>query len=266
MSSTSHSEKIVLVTGASSGMGRSAAVYLAKKGVKAVTLFARRKDELEAVAKEIESSTETKTLVVVGDASKAEDVKRAVDETVSTFGGITSAFINAGIYRGGAKLGEVKDEDIEALLNVNVKGVIYGLRYVLPAIAETVGTEGPTGSVVINSSCMGLAVVAPKSAGSGIYSGSKAFVNSLVETASIEYAPRIRVNGVLPGVIRTNIMPVDDETYNAIAAGMQPLYGRPGEANEISSLVSFLVGDESSFISGTNIKADGLWSLSGSGN
>mmetsp|Transcript_21775 Transcript_21775/g.37063 ORF Transcript_21775/g.37063 Transcript_21775/m.37063 type:complete len:266 (-) Transcript_21775:64-861(-) len=260
---SNYNDKIILITGASSGMGKVTARFLADKGVKAVTLFARRKEELEEVAKDIESKTSTKALVVAGDTSNADDVKRAVDETVSTFGGITSAFINAGVYRGGAKLEEVKDEDIDAILDINVKGVLYCLRYVLPAIGETVGAEGPTGSIVINSSTMGVAVIGPKSAGSGVYSASKAFVNSLVETAAIEYAPRIRVNGVLPGIVKTSIFPLDDETYNTVGANMQPLYGRPGKSEEIASLVAYLVSDEASFISGSNIKADGLWSLSG---
>ena len=129
---------------------------------------------------------------------------------------------------------------------------------------ETIGEDGPMGSIVVNSSCMGLNVVSPKSAGAAMYSASKAFVNSLVESAAIENAPRIRVNGVLPGVVRTNIMPgVDDKTYDHIAAGVQPLYGRAGKASEVASLVGYLISDEASFISGTNIKADGLWSLSG---
>lgn len=126
----------------------------------------------------------------------------------------------------------------------------------------TVGEEGPTGSIVVNSSCMGASVIAPKSVGSALYSASKAFVNSIVETAAIENAPRIRVNAVLPGVVQTGIMPVDDATYQAIAAKMQPLWARPGKPREVSSLVAFLLSDEASFISGDLIKADGLWSLS----
>ena len=150
-------------------------------------------------------------------------------------------------------------------LDSNVKGVIYGFKASIPAIKKTVGEEGATGSIVVNSSCMGDAVIGPKSAGSGLYSASKAFVNSLVETAAIENAPRIRVNAVLPGVVQTNIMPVDDATYQNIAAGMQPLWGRPGKPMEVGSLVGYLLSDEASFISGAKIRADGLWGLSGSG-
>lgn len=150
--------------------------------------------------------------------------------------------------------------------NSNVKGVIYGFKSCIPAIKKTVGEEGAAGSIVVNSSCMGATVIGPKSAGSSIYSASKAFVMSLVESAAIENAPRIRVNAVLPGVVQTNIMPVDDATYQTMASSMQPLWGRPGKPMEIGSLVGYLLSDEASFISGANIKADGLWSLSGSGN
>jgi NAD(P)-dependent dehydrogenase (short-subunit alcohol dehydrogenase family) len=144
----------------------------------------------------------------------------------------------------------------------NVKGVIYGLRYTIPAIKATVGENGQ-GSIVVNSSCMGAAVIGPKSAGSSVYSASKAAVNSLVETAAIENALTVRVNAVLPGVVQTGIMPVDHDTYQKIGAAMQPLYGRPGQPEEIASLVSYLLSSEASFISGTLVKADGLWGLSG---
>ena len=262
--SNAHESKVILVTGASSGMGRETALFLASKGINALTLFARGEEKLKEVAAEItEKFPSVKTLVVAGDASKAEDNQRAVDETVKAFGGITGAFVNAGVYRGGTPLAQVDDKDIDDILNVNVKGVVYALRSLLPAISKTVGSDGPTGSIVVNSSCMGEAVIGPKSAGSGVYSASKAAVNSLVETAAIENAPRIRVNGVLPGVIKTGIMPVDDETYEKVGAAMQPLYGRAGKAVEVASLVSYLLSDEASFISGSNIKVDGLWGLSG---
>ena len=205
----------------------------------------------------------TQVLVVVGDASNEQDNERAVKETVATFGGINSAFVNAGIFVGMKPLTETSNEDIDKIFNVNMKGVIFALRYILPAIAKTVGDSGPTGSVVVTSSCMGAVVISPKSAGASIYSASKAFVNSIVETAAIENAPRIRVNAVLPGVVKTGIAPLGDKEYDAMAAQLQPLWGRAGTASEIASLVAYLIGNESSFISGSLIKADGLWGLSG---
>jgi NADP-dependent 3-hydroxy acid dehydrogenase YdfG len=112
-----YAEKIVLDTGASSGMGKATAIYLAGKGVKAITLFARGKDRLDEVANEIKAmDTPTKTLIVVGDASKVSDNQRAVDETVAAFGGINSAFVNAGIFRGQLPLADTPDDLIELSL------------------------------------------------------------------------------------------------------------------------------------------------------
>ncbi|CAB9507884.1 Diacetyl reductase [(S)-acetoin forming] [Seminavis robusta] len=256
--------KVVLITGASSGMGKASALYLAQKGVKAITLFSRRKEALDETAKEIkEKFPSVQTLVVAGDVASAADNQRAVDETVKAFGCLHGAFLNAGVYKGGAPLHEVPEEDIQAILDINVKGTLYGLKSCIPAIKKTVGDEGPTGSIVVNSSCMARAVIGPKSANNGLYSASKAFVSSLVETAAVENAPRIRVNAVLPGVVKTSLMPVDDETYDTIGGRLQPLWGKAAMPQEVGSLVGYLLSDEASFISGTNINVDGLWSKSG---
>jgi 3-oxoacyl-[acyl-carrier protein] reductase len=139
--------------------------------------------------------------------------------------------------------------------------MIHGLKHTLPVIAETIGDEGRTGSVVVNGSCAAGATIAPKSAGSSIRSASKSFVNSLIETAAIENAPCIRVNGAVPGVVRAGIVPADDATCGAMGAHMQPLWGRPGRPEEVASLVSYLMGDEALFIFETDVKADGLWGL-----
>lgn len=86
----------LLVTGASAGIGKATAIYLAGKGVKALTLFARREDKLKSYEDELNKAyPDVKTLIVAGDAAKAADNKRAVELTVETFGGITSAFLNA---------------------------------------------------------------------------------------------------------------------------------------------------------------------------
>ena len=264
---SSFADRVVFVTGASSGMGKAAALFLAKKGVRAVTLFARRKERLEETAAEIAKSyPSVKTLVVAGDASSSDDNKMAVQATVEQFGGVDAAFINAGIYRGSKNIEDTDDTTIDELLSINVKGVIYALRHLIPAIKQTVGddpSKHPAGSIVVNSSSMGAAVIGPKSAGSSIYSATKAFVNSLVETAAIENAPRIRVNAVLPGVVNTEIMPMDDESYDKFGGGMAPLYGRAGRADEIASTVAYLISDEAPFLSGELIKVDGLWSKSG---
>ena len=132
----------VLITGASSGMGKATALKLANKkndtsssgaAVASITLMARNEAKLEMVAAQIhEINPNCSTKVVVGDVTVSSDMQRAVDETVQAFGGLTACFLNAGVARGGTELHQVNDGDMDLLINTNIKSVVYGLRAVLP--------------------------------------------------------------------------------------------------------------------------------------
>jgi NADP-dependent 3-hydroxy acid dehydrogenase YdfG len=119
-----YGEMKVLITGASSGIGKATALYLAENGVAAICLFARRPERLDELAQELkETYPYVKTLVVAGDASNAADNKRAVDEAVAAFGGLTAAFINAGVYHGSMPLTETPDAVVEEIIDVYVCAV-----------------------------------------------------------------------------------------------------------------------------------------------
>lgn len=99
VTSSIYEGKIVIITGASAGIGKATAEFLAAKGVKAITLFARRADKIKAFEAELnKANPNVQTLVVAGDAANANDNKRVVEETVAKFGGVSSAFINAVSY------------------------------------------------------------------------------------------------------------------------------------------------------------------------
>lgn len=252
-----HKGRTYLVTGASAGMGAGAARFLASRGAK-VALFARRQDRLDALVAEIKRGG-GQALAVAGDVTSKADNQRAVDAAVEKFGALHGAFLNAGLYRGQTPLVESSDADvITPLLDVNVRGVIYGLQTALPAIKAS--ADG-SGAVVVNSSVMG-AVTKGASAGSSIYGATKAFVNSLVQTAAVEHAGEVRINAIAPGVIHTEIFGEEfkKEQADGFAESMQ-LIKRAGRVDEISQAVSFLVGPLSSFTTGSVVTIDGGWQL-----
>jgi NAD(P)-dependent dehydrogenase (short-subunit alcohol dehydrogenase family) len=252
-SSASVRDRVALITGASAGMGRDTALYLAKQGAK-VVVFARRKERLDKLVEEIKAAG-GEAIAVVGDVSSKADNQAAVDAAVSTFGGLDIAFLNAGVYRGGASLPEVSDADIDSILNINVKGVIYGMQTALPKLQESKNDP----SLIVTSSIMGSHFQA-MSSGSALYSASKAAVNSLVQTAAIENAGKVRVNAILPGITKTDILVgMTPEQIDGFAASAS-LIPRAGDGEEIATLVEFLAAT-GKYITGSLIEVDGGWKL-----
>ncbi|MGB3187586.1 MAG: SDR family NAD(P)-dependent oxidoreductase [Ornithinimicrobium sp.] len=240
------SERSAIVTGAGSGIGRSIALMLASNGA-AVLAADLDADAAEGVVSEIVEAGGTATAHVgdVSDPSYAGDVVAAA----SDLGPLRIAVNNAGIGGAAAPLGDYPLDSWQKVLDVNLNGVMYGMRAQLPAMVAAGG-----GSIVNIASILGSVGFATASA----YVTAKHGVLGLTKNAALEYAGQgVRVNSVGPGFIRTPLLEanLDADTLKMLE-GMHAL-GRLGRPHEVAALVSFLSSDASSFITGSYHLVDG---------
>jgi NAD(P)-dependent dehydrogenase (short-subunit alcohol dehydrogenase family) len=242
--------KVVLITGGTSGIGRATAVAFAREGAKVVVSGRRKAEGAETVA--LVEKAGGKGLFLQSDVSDEEQVKKLVATVVDHFGRLDIAFNNAGV-EGVAPLTEATVEQYEKIFNINVKGVFLSMKYEIPAMLKTGG-----GSIVNTSSIAGT-IGMP---GAGIYIASKHAVNGLTKTAALEVAKQgIRVNAVSPAAIQTDMLDrfIGDEEAaqkKAYFAGLHPV-GRIGTPEEIASAVLYLSSPGASFITGHDLLVDG---------
>ncbi len=246
---TSFQNKVVLITGATSGIGKVSALAFAKAGAK-VVVSGRREAEGQAVVSEIKAAGGEATFVKADVAVEA-DVEALVAKTVATYGRIDVAFNNAGVEHSGSVV-EATEADYRYVFDINVWGVLNSMKHEIPVMLK----QG--GGVIINtSSAVGYVAMA----GASIYVASKHAVEGLTKAAALEYAKQgIRVNAVAPAAIETDMM-------NRFTGGgseealtyMRTLHpvGRLGRSEEIANAVLFLASDGASFITGTSLKVDG---------
>ncbi|MFE6621147.1 SDR family NAD(P)-dependent oxidoreductase [Streptomyces sp. NPDC008086] len=241
--------KVVLVTGASSGIGEAAARVFAQEGA-TVVVTARREDRLAALVGELRDKGAT-AAYVVGDVRVAEDVARAVDFTVAEYGRLDAAFNNAGIGGDRTPLHLMTDDVYDTVMDTNVRGVFNCLRHEIAAMLATGG-----GSIVNNSSVGGLVAI-PTAAP---YIASKHAVVGLTRAAADEYAKQgVRVNAIAPGTTRSEIT-LDWFGRNP---GLQDLVnsltpqGRTAEPEEIAQAAAWLLSDRCPFLTGTVMPVDG---------
>mmetsp|Transcript_13754 Transcript_13754/g.26853 ORF Transcript_13754/g.26853 Transcript_13754/m.26853 type:complete len:291 (+) Transcript_13754:6-878(+) len=240
-------DKVVVITGASRGIGKATALRFAKEGA-LVVLAARSVEPLAATKSEVESLG-AKAHTVVTDVSSEADNKRMVEEAKAAFGGeIHAAFLCAGKADMGA-ITDTTEDQIDEIIGANVKSVMFGLKYLVPAMKA--------GSIVICSSSMGSTARA-SCAGMGLYAASKAMVDMLIKYAAVEAAPAVRVNGISPGIFSTDMTAGFNPEEMTKSTNLIP---RPGNPDEIGSLVTYLASDESGYVTGSNMVIDAGWAL-----
>ncbi|MEJ0000839.1 MAG: SDR family oxidoreductase [Verrucomicrobiota bacterium] len=246
-------DKVVLITGGTSGIGRATAVAFAREGAKVVVSGRRPKEGAETVA-QVEKAG-GKGLFVQSDVSDEEQVKKLVQTTVDHFGRLDIAFNNAGTEGTPVPLVDATEEQYKRVFDINVKGVFLSMKYEIPAMLKTGG-----GSIVNTSSGAGTVGMPTMS----LYVGTKHAVNGLSKTAALEQAKNgIRVNIVSPAVIETemfdrfvNAEPAQAEARRQYMANLHPI-GRFGQPEEIASAVLYLSSPGASFITGHDLLVDG---------
>jgi NAD(P)-dependent dehydrogenase (short-subunit alcohol dehydrogenase family) len=238
--------KVAIITGAGSGIGKATADLFAKEGARVIVSDINESNG-KSVVHEIEQQG-GEAFFIKADTSKPGDNESLVKRTVEKYGTLDIAVNNAGI---GGPLGETGKYPIDGwqkVIDINLSGVFYGLRYQLPAMEEKGGT------IVNIASILGSTGTKLSPA----YVAAKHGVVGLTKAAALEYADKgIRINSVGPGYIKTPLVvdTLDADTLNALV-GLHPI-GRLGNPQEIAEMILWLASSKSSFVTGSYYPVDG---------
>lgn len=244
--------KVVVVTGASAGMGREIVRKFVMEGAKVIAV-ARRQERLEELRDSL-SNEEGVVIPFVGDVSQRQDCEAMIDKAVAEFGKLDILVNNAGVMDDMSTVASFTDEKYEYVMGINVYGPLAASRKAVQVFLE----QGNGGNIITVSS-----VGAQHQAAGVVYGASKAAINAFVRhTAFVYRNEKIRCNAIAPGGINTEIgasmgMPNGDG-YGRIQ-GVQALMPGMGESDDISSAALYLASDDSKFISGQILAVDGGW-------
>lgn len=238
--------KVAVITGGNSGIGLAAAQQFVDQGAK-VVILGRNSESLERAVAALGDSARG----VQGDVTSFDDLDNLFDTATRAFGKVDIVFANAGIAEF-APLADATEDHFDKIFDINVKGAFFTVQKALPHLNDGA-------SIIITSSAVNVTGGATMS----VYSATKAAVRSLVRVFASELADRgIRVNTVSPGPVETPIydrLGLDEETKSGVAAHLTDLtpLKRFGKPDEIANVVSFLASDQASYVTGTDIYADG---------
>lgn len=245
-------DKVILITGATSGLGEATAKLLASRGAK-VALTGRRMDRGEAVASEIAAAGGA-ALFIRADVNLRTDVEAMVATTVQHFGRLDGAVNNAGIARGAlTPAADITEADWMETIHTNLNAVWLSMKYEIPALLAAGG-----GAIVNMSSMYGLI---GSDLGGAAYSASKFGVIGLTKSAAMDYGEKnIRINAVCPGFCHSemvdpfaNALPELFETIVARHSAMNRL----GESKEVAEVIAWLLSSAASFVNGAAIPIEG---------
>jgi NAD(P)-dependent dehydrogenase (short-subunit alcohol dehydrogenase family) len=239
--------RVALITGGASGIGRATCVLFAREGAKVMVADYAAEGGNETV-RQIKAAGGDAAFVRV-DVSKSAEVQNMIVTTVKTYGRVDILFNNAGIEGPSAKLANYKEEDWDRVIAIDLTAVYLGMKYVIPEMIK----QG--GGVIISTASVAGLVGFP---GSGAYAAAKAGVINLTRMAALEYADKnIRVNCICPGIIDT---PMVDRVVGGRpkerVVKAEPI-GRLGKPEDIANAALFLASDESSFATGAPFVIDG---------
>ncbi|RED17734.1 SDR family oxidoreductase [Parasphingopyxis lamellibrachiae] len=241
------SDKSIIITGASSGIGAAAALLFASEGAN-VVLGARREAELDALVARIRAEGGS-AVSLAGDVTEDSYSKALVDLAVDTFGRLDGAFNNAGIMGEIASVPAMEAANWNLVLATNLTSAFFAAKHQITAMAAAGG-----GSILFTSSFVGHANAGMP--GMGAYAASKAGLIGLAYALAAEHGPeKVRVNALLPGGTRTAMAGEDPDVHETIAS-LHPL-GRMAEPEEIAQSALFLLSDRASFVTGSAMTADG---------
>jgi NAD(P)-dependent dehydrogenase (short-subunit alcohol dehydrogenase family) len=245
--------KIALITGAGSGMGRTTAVLFASEGAK-VAVADISQEGVDETVREI-TAKGGHAIALRADVSKSEDVQRMVAATVEKLGAPTVVYNNAGIEGESAYLSKMPEEAFDRVIAINLRGVFLGMKYTIPHMIKAGG-----GSIINQASIAGLIGIR----GGAGYAAAKAGVIAMTRVAAVENGRyNIRVNCICPGAIETPMAV-------RIRQGAEPrpqavkrisVLERMGRPEEIAQMALFLASDEGSFATGAPFVVDGGWTI-----